>query len=220
MVKMKLRVPYFKQEKMTCVPSSLQQVLAYYGKKAELKDMLKLFPMYEDGTYEPYAGLYAMKLGFKPTLFFYNLKYMDPTWLKLGKKQFLKKLKTAIKISHKKDIKRCLKSLIEYIQAGGKIKFQIPSRNLLIKYLKKNVPIMISLYSTILHNKKRYDFKKDKPSEYGELTGHMVVIGGFKNGKFFVIDPSSKYGGRYWVEENKLIFSWLFYGGWTLVIEG
>jgi uncharacterized protein YvpB len=216
---MKLKVPCFKQKKLTCGPTSLQQVLAYYRKKISLNEILKNIKMFKYGTWTGYLGICAIKLGFKAKLVYYNVNYIDPTWFGLSRNRLIKKLEVLLRREKRKKRKEGITSLLEYLKAGGEIIFQIPSESLLLDCLKKKIPPIVCLSSTILYKRKRFDFKKNKRSEYGEPFGHFIVVSGYENGKFIVTDPHQKYGGVYKVPEDKFIFAWLFLGGDCLIIE-
>jgi hypothetical protein len=218
-INLKLQVPYFKQKKMTCGPSCLQQVLAYYGIKITLDEILKEVKMFKYGTWINYLGIYAAEHKFKVKLICNNVHYIDPSWFKLPRIKLIKKIQTALKKERNKMRKDGFFSLLDYLKTNAEIIFQIPSKKILINCLKKNVPIIICLSSTVLRGRKRFDFKKNKHSEYGEPTGHFVVISGYKNNNFIITDPSVKYGGVHEVPENKLIFSWFSLSGDALIIE-
>jgi len=217
---MKLKVPYLKQRKITCGPSSLQQVFAYYGKKLTLDEILKNVKMFKNfGTWTAYLGLCAMELGYKVKLIYYNVKYVDPTWFKLPRKKLIKKLKQSLKKAKRLKDKRALKSLIKYLEGRGKIEFRIPSKQLLINCLNRKIPPIVCLSCTSLRGNKRVNHKTYRDSEYGQPEGHFIVVSGYENGKFIIADPSAKYGGILKVPEDKLIFSWFFWGGDALIIE-
>jgi len=218
-IKIKLRIPYFKQRKITCGPSSLQQVLTYYGKKITLDEILKEVKMFKYGTWTSYLGIYAIKHGFNAKRIYYDVNYIDPSWFKLSRDRLIRKLQVALKKEKSKIRKDGIISLLDYLKTNGKIIFQIPSKKLLIDYLRRKIPIIMCLSSTILYKRRRFDLKKDKRSEYGKPVGHFVVIGGYKNGNFIINDPHARYGGVYEVSEDKLIFAWLFWGGDSLIIE-
>lgn len=175
--------------------------------------------MFKYGTWTSYLGIYAIKQGFDVLLYYCNVRYIDPSWFNLPRRKLMKKLKTALKKEKNKRKKDGLISLLDYIKEKGKIIFQIPSKNLIINYLKTKCPVIVCVTNTILHNKKRFDFKKQKTSEYGEPSGHFIVISGYENGNFIISDPSAKYGGICRVSEDKLLFSWLFWGGDALIIK-
>jgi hypothetical protein len=220
---MKLKVPYFKQKAMTCGPSSLQQVMAYYGKKMKLGDIIKDIPMFMDGTYLAYLAKYAMEAGFKPLIITYNVDIFDPTWFRLSRKSLIKKLRSRSRI-RKLDIniRRGCKSYVDYLESGGKLSFNFTTTEIIKKYLKKKRPIIVRLSSTILHDRKRLDLNKDKRDDISGSPGfHFVVVSGYKNGKFLIVDPQKKkYGGTRWVNEEFFLFTCLTALGDMLVLEG
>jgi len=129
-INLKLRIPYFKQRKMTCGPSCLQQVLSYYGKEITLDEILKEVKMSKYGTWTEYLGIYAIKHGFKAKLIYYNVYYINPSWFKLSKNKLIKKLQIVLKYEKDKIKKDGIVSLLDYLEANGKIIFQIPSKPL------------------------------------------------------------------------------------------
>ncbi len=175
--------------------------------------------MNEYGTWSPYIGIYAMKLGYNVEIFTYDVSLFDPTWFNLSNKSLIKKLKIAIKKIKDKDKKFGVRGYIDFLREGGKLTFKIPTKKILIKFLKKKIPPMAFVNSTAYYKRKRKDFKAGKRSEFGEVGGHCIVISGYKNGKFIVTDPNYFKGGIYEVPEDKLIFTWSNWGGELVVVK-
>src|SRR3989338_6957138 len=71
---------------------------------------------------------------------------------------------------------------------------QKPSRNIIIKFLKKKLPVILAVRTFLLRNEK---FSKG---------GHFIVITKYQGGKFWYNDPSS--AKEHSIEENDLMFAW------------
>lgn len=193
---MKLKVPRFKQKPFTCGPSALQQILAYYGVKKSLNEILKNFKMYEYGTWDFDLLSYVLRLGFKAEITTYNLDIFDPTWFKLSRKKLIKKLKSRLKYAkpfHKQGIRSC----IRFLELGGRIRFKIITEKIIKDYLRKKIPVIACFCFTALWKCKRAYSKKTKKGYKsisndirGVPEGHFIVISGYAKDKFFVTDPS------------------------------
>ena len=80
--------------------------------------------------------------------------------------------------------------------AGDKAKIKKPNKKDVLKFLKKNIPVILSVRSFLLYD------GDNKPSK----AGHFIVITGYKNRTFWYNDP---YGGkRRKVAEEDLLFTW------------
>jgi len=213
-MKIILNVPRFKQKKNTCGPSSLQQILAYYGIEMDLKKIMRNVKIYKGGfAFMSDLATYVKKLGFDSKIICYDASIVDPTWSELSKRKIIQKLVKRFKFE-----KNGIKKLIKFLKVNGKLEIRIPTKELILSYLKKKVPPIICLSSTILRGKsRRYKGKYDDIK--GNPIGHFLVISGYDNGYFIVTDPSRISKGIYKVKEDKLLFSWFFWGGWLLIIK-
>lgn len=212
---MKLKVPRFKQRPFTCGPSALQQVLAYYGVKKSLKEILRNVKLYEYGTWGCNLLSYALKLGFKAEIVTHYLDIFDPTWFKLSKKGLIKKLKLRLKHAKEKD-KHGIKGYIRFLEFGGRIRFEIIKEKIIKDYLKKKIPVIACFCFTALWKSKRAYSKKMRKGYKSILSdikgvpeGHFIVISGYTKDKFFITDPSynTPYAktGKYTVPAKELI---------------
>ena len=76
----------------------------------------------------------------------------------------------------------------------GKAIIQKPSKEQILKFLKKGIPVIISVRSFLLYNK-----------PYNK-AGHYIIITNYKNGVFSYNDPY-RYK-RKEIKENDLLFAW------------
>jgi len=215
---MKLNVPRFKQQRITCGPSSLKQVLSYYGKNIPLNDMLKEIEMTKYGTWMSNLAIYAENLGYKTKIITFDTNILDPTWIGLPKKKLIRKLKLRFKTIKNKEHE----PLAEYLENGGTLEIKIPTKEMLINYLNKGIPPIISLSCTSLWKTIRRVPDTLKSTDIkGKHIGHYLTVNGYENGKFLIVDSHWKHSkkGIYKVSVNDLLFAWYFWGGWLLIIE-
>lgn len=79
--------------------------------------------------------------------------------------------------------------------AKEQAKIKIPSKQDILKHLKKGRPIILCVRSWILYD--------EKPSK----EGHFIVISGYRKGTFLYNDPID--GKPDLINEDKLLFLWL-----------
>lgn len=210
---MKLDISRIKQAEEECGPAALAQVLEYYGTKVPLEKITKAISAdsdkWRDWIFR--MGIFAMQQGFKTETITLSTDVFDPTWFDLSKEEIIAKLEEEQKFYEKNPEKALpwfdqeMKSAIEYLKKDGKISFKPTTKELIKSYLDKKIPVIASLNYTILQKWSRYD--EHKINEYGSATGHVVVVAGYENNKFIVVDPNENVSETYEVEEDLLIES-------------
>ncbi|GBE16577.1 peptidase C39 family protein [bacterium BMS3Abin15] len=76
----------------------------------------------------------------------------------------------------------------------GKAKIRKPNKDLIIKFLKKRLPVIIAVRVFLL---RKLEFSK---------YGHFIVITRYKNGTFWYNDPS--YAREIKIKDEDLLFAW------------
>ncbi len=93
--------------------------------------------------------------------------------------------------------------------AKGQAEIIKPSKDLILKFLKKRLPVIIAVRTFLLRNQ---GYSK---------SGHFIVITKYENGIFWYNDPS--FAKEFKIKENDLMFAWynnvLKSTGYMLVIE-
>lgn len=79
--------------------------------------------------------------------------------------------------------------------AKGKAKVKKPLRSDIVKYLERNIPVILAVRAALLHNKEEL---KD--------LGHFIVVTKYKNNTFWYNDPYD--GKRHRIKEDELLFAW------------
>ena len=207
-----LRVPRFEQpDDVTCGPTCLAQVYRYYGYDKPLAEVIEETPRNPDGgTLAVYLGISALRNGFQPTLYSYDLRVFDPTWWTLSADQLGGKLEERLAFPQSKRRQRTLRAYLSYLQLGGRIEFPELSKKLLTRVLASGRPILTGLSATYLYQARR-EFENQYDDVRGDPVGHFVVICGYypKSDHFIVRDPSSHIPfsrtGKYSVDAERLI---------------
>jgi hypothetical protein len=167
----------------TCGPTCLHAVYSYYQDSVLLDELINQISMLRDGgTLAVFLGCHALKRGYKVTIYTYNLQIFDPTWFDNKKKSDLR-TKLSMQSNYKKDQKLQIatEGYLEFLDSGGKIKFQDLNSSLIRKYLKRRIPIITGLSATYLHRTPRE--VNTENSEYDDIrgfsSGHFVVLYGY-----------------------------------------
>ncbi len=225
-----LRVPRFEQpDDVTCGPTCLTQAFRFHGLDVELADVIENTPKNPDGgTLAVFLATSALRHGFRPILYSYNLRVFDPTWSKLRSAELQDKLGQRASFVTSTKLKRATLAYRDFLAAGGRMRFDELTRDLLIRWLRKGQPILTGLSATYLYRIKR-ELGPDDDDVRGEPTGHFVVICGYypKSDRFVIRDPSFHIpfsrSGRYSVPAERLISAILLgdltYDAVLLVLE-
>lgn len=181
---------------VTCGPTSLQAVYAYYGDPISLQQVIdEVDYLEEGGTLAVMLGLHALKRGYKATLISYNLHVFDPSWFFPRKVDLKEKLHASLKYKTSTKTQWAMNAYIEFLELGGLIEFDDLRPALLKKYFNQNAPILTGLSATYLYKSKREmegDNKKTISNDLaGSPCGHFVVLSGYSERRKHVIiaDP-------------------------------
>ena len=156
----------------TCGPTCLHAVYSYFGDQTRLDDIIReVTTLDSGGTLAVYLACHALQRGYCASIYTYNLHFFDPTWFTLGSHELHGKLLAQATL--KKDDPRlhaAARGYIDFLRLGGKLHFEDLNRSLIRNTLRKSLPIITGLSSTYLYRSMR---------EYGEPTGHFVVLCGY-----------------------------------------
>ena len=168
----------------TCGPTCLQAVYCFYNDPVSLQTVIsEVDCMEEGGTLAVYLACHALRRGYKTTIIPYNLQVFDPTWSAISHRELAAKLRQ--QVSFKKDIpgfELVTNAYLEYLELGGRLKFEVITASLIRRILKKSIPILTSLSATYLYNEAR-EYVTGSGLIYddvrGESSGHFVVLTGY-----------------------------------------
>jgi hypothetical protein len=207
-----LDVPRFVQPNdVTCGPTCLAQVYRFLGYERAMDEVIGDTPRNADGgTLGVYLGISALKNGFLPTIYTYNLRIFDPTWRRLAVPELTSKLRERRRFVRSRRLKKAIAAYVEYLGMGGRVRFSELDTGLLVELLRSGHPILTGLSATYL-----YGCARERNEEYddvrGEPAGHFVVVCGYypRSDRFVVRDPSSNIpfsrNGKYTVEARRLL---------------
>jgi hypothetical protein len=180
----------------TCGPTCLQAIYAYYGDPVPLEQVIAEVPKLDGGgTLEVLLGLHALGRGYQATIFSYNLHVFDPTWFTAsGRARPGIEERLARQNEVKTDPKLLLTAghYIEFLDRGGKIRFQDLTLEIMKGFLRRSIPILCGLSATYLYRSAReHGPNSDFDDIRGEPTGHFVVVRGYSQSerKALVADP-------------------------------
>lgn len=194
---MKLKVPLIKQKhKDACGPAAMRMLYKYFGKDvAEERIIKEIKGLTKWGSFVSDLAFMSKKLGFKVICHSYALIYFDPSFAKISRKEFIKRIKSLIRKEKRKYNKRELKSILRVLKSDIDFKMRMPSLDLVRRFLDKKLPVGLVVNSAAFYEKKRN-------IEYG----HFIIVTGYEKDKFYYNDPSD--GKSHSISADKLIFSW------------
>jgi len=211
---MRLKIPTKKQNKKSlhCCIVCLQMVMEYFGTKVSLEELLKQIKLYKNiGTWLADEGKIALKYGFNTFFCYHNSYILDKDTENLSEKDINKLRKYLKDIKQKKYKepgfkKREIRKNIEYIELGGKFSTKVPNLDLINRFLKRRVPVIVALSTNSL------DGKPDKRS------GHCIVIVGKEGNKYVINDPRLEFLKPYKINKDKLVQAWYLRGAYLLAV--
>jgi hypothetical protein len=178
----------------TCGPTSLHAVYNYYDKNIALSDVIKNVTFLKrGGTLGVYLALDALKMGMKATIYTFNLRMFDPTWMTLDSKGLIKKLKEQLQYKRSRHFREVSLAYIRFLRRGGIIKMENLDTRLIKTLLHDGRPILTGLSATYLYQSQREYSMNDK-SIYDDLRGQpmghfVVIIHQTRRGNFQIADP-------------------------------
>ncbi|MCC5942708.1 MAG: C39 family peptidase [Balneolaceae bacterium] len=192
-----LRVPIQHQpDDTTCGPTCLHAVYKYYNIPIDLQVVIDQVHQLEDGgTLGVMLAIHALNNGYKATIYSYNLQVFDPTWKGITSDEIIKKLKKQAAFKNNKKLDIASQAYIQFLQLGGRLRFEDLRSAIIRRYLKKNQPIIAGLSATYLYQSAR-EFGPDLEFDdvRGESTGHFVVLHGYdiETREVYIADPLKK----------------------------
>lgn len=221
-----LDVPKFKQKigksSGSCGPSSIKQVLYYYGIEKSLKEIMKGMRLFDKGgtSADGSIGDYLLKQGFKVKIYTFDTRFFDPSWFKLGKKELLKKFRKCATV-FRGFKKYTYQGFIDFLNDGGKIEFKPVSLDIIKKHLKSGRPLLAGVDDSLLYGVKRSRKTFYDDDIKGKSWEHEVVLAGYKEDKLFVVDPADtnpfSRDGRYFLNADGLLANIHSKGGYVIV---
>lgn len=168
----------------TCGPTCLHAVYRYYGEDLSLKDLIpEITELDQGGTLDVYLACHALRRGYQTTIIPYNLQLFDPTWSGVPRAELADKLRRQLAYKkHLPGFEVATRAYLEYLDLGGRLRFEVMTAALIRRYLKRAIPVLTGLSATYLYNCAReYDAggRAIFDDVRGVSAGHFVVLSGY-----------------------------------------
>lgn len=190
-----LSVPRFAQpDDVSCGPSCLAQVLAYYGDVQQisaLSDRVRRNP--DGGTLAVNLAHLALDLGYRVRLYPFGVRVFDPSWWELEDAEIAERLDLRSRGLADPVERAVVKAWRDLLRRGGYVAFHEPSPALLARIIAQDRPLICGLNATWLYREPRDRPHDNVPDDIdGWPVGHFVVLHGYtgRGLHFHVNDPS------------------------------
>lgn len=165
----------------TCGPTCLDAIYRYYDDPLPLEQVIEEVPQLEEGgTLAVLLGCHALRRGYWATIYTYNLQLFDPTWFQSPKVDLRAKLRAQLNYKHTLRRQIATEAYIEFLDRGGRLRFEDLTTALIRKYLTRSLPILTGLSATYLYHEAREYGPDNQPDDVrGNPVGHFVVLTGY-----------------------------------------
>jgi uncharacterized protein YvpB len=215
-------VPLIQQGLQECAQASAAQLLNFLGRNKTIDEVKEEVPVYLDkegqplGTSIGHIANYFIQQGYKTTIHTTDIQLFDRSWIGKTNEELIELLQQREKyIKHPiygADVFDVIfDGYISYLKEGGSITFPLIDETYLVKMLEKG-PLFAVVSYNFLNSIPKYKYIKDE-NKYlqdpiqGNPTTHSIVIAGYKDNKFYIVDPDFDFGGKKWVDSGLLIAS-------------
>ena len=174
----------------TCGATCLQAVYKYWGDDISLDEVIDGVQHLETGgTLGALLGAHALGRNYSSLIYTYNLRVFDPTWFRTGV-DVGERLKKRRALRSEVGMRAAIDGYLGYLDAGGEVKLEDLTAELLVGYLDREVPLITGLSSTFLYRSMR-EVGPDDDDVSGDPSGHFVVLCGYDRaaGTVLVADP-------------------------------
>lgn len=188
-------------------------VYAMKGKKITRADILRDFKHGEKGesSYVPQLARHLHASGVPSRMLIAGSSIMLPSWRDLPKEEVIENLKTWLTL-HPRDLWH-LNNLhvLFYLQEGGEANIQAYTASTLKSLLDKGSTLIVCVDETWVwqHRLKLIGNRRVVDDLAGLREGHFVVVTGYTDDKFHVLDPFPTHikgrHGAYDIEVNEII---------------
>jgi ABC-type bacteriocin/lantibiotic exporter with double-glycine peptidase domain len=190
-----------------CLRACAYMVFKYFKEEVTKDEVWKNIHVYKKhsglfGGYLQDLGVYAIRKGYKTTIYHYGYKKWNEDVakaMKTGKKTIA--ALTAFKKEQEDWIKnKELGKDVRFLKKGGIFKFQPPQTTTIDSILKKRLPVIALVQGCDLYKSPKENYV------------HTIVVIGRKGGKYIIKDP---YMAIEEISEKDLIFD-ISRGGWMM----
>ncbi|MGB6055090.1 MAG: hypothetical protein WBG17_07615 [Burkholderiaceae bacterium] len=201
-------------DETTCGPTCLHAIYRYWHRDEVLSAVVARTGKFEQGgTLAVFLACDALRLGYRATIYTYNLTVFDPTWFADPGVDIAARL--ALQSEVKKDyrLQYATAGYQDFLRLGGRLRMTHLSRRLVQAILRRRLPILTGLSSTYLYKSAREFGPNDVPDDIRGLpAGHFVIIAGYnhQNRTVLVMDPYQlnpfrRSAAGYWIGIDRVI---------------
>ena len=180
----------------TCGPACLHAVYRFFNDPLPLGRVVEeVTRLGTGGTLAAYLGSHALARGYRATIYTYNLELFDPTWFTEADFHIDERLRDQAKVKSSPRLRTSTEAHIEYLEAGGSVRFEELTPDLIRRILSRRLPIMTGLSATYLYGCAREVYDDHGTAVYDSIrglpTGHFVVLHGYdpSTDSVLVADP-------------------------------
>ena len=180
----------------TCGPACLHAVYRFFDDPLPLGRVVEeVERLGTGGTLAAYLGSHALARGYHATIYTYNLELFDPTWFTEAELHIVERLCQQSKAKPSPRLRVATEAHIEYLEAGGSVRFEELTPDLIRRILSRGLPIMTGLSATYLYGCAREVYDEMGRAVYDSIrgvpTGHFVVLHGYdpSTDSVLVADP-------------------------------
>jgi hypothetical protein len=188
-------------------------VYAYWGEQEPIAAVIaRMWRMQQGGTFAVYLGCDALRKGYHPRIYTYNLLVFDPTWFTRPRVDIAARLARQRAVKRDARIDHATDGYLEFLRRGGRLRLASLSEHLICAILRCRLPILTGLSSTYLYRSARERDDAGTPDDIaGHPVGHFVVIAGWDRARrrVLVVDPyqPNPYGPahEYWISVDRVV---------------
>lgn len=184
-------------DETTCGPTCLHAVYRYFGESVPLERIIaEIHRLEHGGTLAVFLACHALSRGYRATIYTYNLEMFDPTWFDQNVRvpDIAERLRAqlAVKGGPGSEFGTATAGYLDYLELGGRLRFEDLTPGLIRRWLKRGVPILTGLSSTYLyHSAREHGPASDYDDIRGLPSGHFVILGDYNPAtrSVLIIDP-------------------------------
>ncbi|MFH0715113.1 MAG: C39 family peptidase, partial [Candidatus Diapherotrites archaeon] len=179
-----------------CGPASAAMLLTYYGITAGPESVRKAITRSKKGTFIGQLGLFLMQKGFEVEIVGLNPAFFTKQSRKFSGNRLIQYLEKVREHQKSAKNKKALLYFVKFLQAGGKMRNEIPTEQMIRKELKEGRPVGALLTSNFLNEKKP------------KMNYHFNIITGIDRRHIYVNDPAwPPFGGRKKYSTNEYLYA-------------
>jgi hypothetical protein len=179
----------------TCGPTCLHAVYRHFGEEITLGRIIdEIQRLDHGGTLDVFLANHALARGYRATIHTWNLEVFDPTWFSRPDIDLASRLRRQAAFKRRERLSTATTGYLDFLAAGGQLKFGDLNRALLRRLLSSGQPVMTGLSATYLYQAAREWGPDDVDDDIrGEPVGHFVVLSGYRREtrEVIVADPAS-----------------------------